>query len=133
MVKTLSEIKQDLKLVDIVCVVLDARIPYVSNNKELYNIIAQKSVIIVFNKSDLADKASLDVADEKYKKDGCYTIRTNSLMGEGIGELLSLIRELGTRIKNKINGTEDQGVQKTSTHTVNCFQQKCQDNSMDKV
>ena len=84
MVKTVSEIKQDLKLIDIVCVVLDARIPYASNNKELFEVIKQKSVIMVLNKSDLADKVSLEKAENKYKKDGCYTIRTNCVTGSGI-------------------------------------------------
>lgn len=106
MVKTVSEIKQDLKLIDIVCVVLDARIPYASNNKELFEVIKQKSVIMVLNKSDLADKVSLESAENKYKKDGCYTIRTNCVTGEGISELLSLIRELGSRIKNKNKTSE---------------------------
>jgi len=106
MVKTVSEIKQDLKLIDIVCVVLDARIPYASNNKELYEVIKQKSVIMVLNKSDLADKVSLEKAENKYKKDGCYTIRTNCVTGSGISELLSLIRELGSRIKNKNKTSE---------------------------
>ena len=101
MVKALSEIRQDLKHIDIVCVVLDARVPYVSNNKELFEIIKSKSVIMVLNKSDLADKESLTKAEEKYKKEGCYTVRTNSLTGDGINELLSLVRELGPRIKNK--------------------------------
>ena len=106
MVKTVSEIKQDLKLIDIVCVVLDARIPYASNNKDLFDVIKQKSVIMVLNKSDLADKVSLEKAENKYKKDGCYTIRTNCVTGSGISELLSLIRELGSRIKNKNKTSE---------------------------
>lgn len=106
MVKTVSEIKQDLKLIDIVCVVLDARIPYASNNKELFEVIKQKSVIMVLNKSDLADKVSLEKAENNYKKDGCYTIRTNCVTGSGISELLSLIRELGSRIKNKNKTSE---------------------------
>lgn len=101
MVKALNEIKQNLKLIDIVCVVLDARVPYVSNNKELFEVIKSKSVIMIFNKSDLADKERLSLAEEKYKKEGCYTVRTNSLTGEGINNLLSQIRELGSRIKNK--------------------------------
>lgn len=101
MVKTLNEIKQDLKLIDIVCVILDARVPYVSNNKSLYDIIKQKSVIMVFNKSDLADVTKLEEAEKKYKNEGCYTVRTNSVTGDGIPELLKTIRELGSRIKNK--------------------------------
>lgn len=101
MVKTINQIKQDLKLIDIVCVILDSRVPYVSNNKVLYEIIKQKSVIMVFNKSDLADVEKLEQAENKYRHEGCYTVRTNSLTGDGISELQKTIRELGARIKNK--------------------------------
>jgi len=101
MVKTLNEIKQDLKLIDIVCIILDARVPFVSNNKDIYDIIKHKSVIMVFNKSDLADVEKLEQAEKKYKSEGCYTVRTNSVTGDGINNLLKTIRELGSRIKNK--------------------------------
>jgi len=101
MVKTLNEIKQDLKLIDIVCVILDARVPYVSNNKALFEIIKQKSVIMVFNKSDLADIEKLEEAEKTYKAQGCYTVKTNTVNGDGISTLLKTIRELGSRIKNK--------------------------------
>ena len=99
MAKTLREIKQDIKLMDIVLVVLDARLPFASLNKDVYEIIKTKTVIMVFNKADLANITALNNAEAKYKKEGCYTVRTNSLTGEGIDKLISLIRELGSKIK----------------------------------
>lgn len=99
MAKTLREIKKDLKLMDIVLVILDARIPYASLNKEVYELIKSKTVIMVFNKADLANITALNNAEAKYKKEGCYTVRTNSLTGEGIDKLIDLIKEIGSRIK----------------------------------
>ncbi len=99
MAKTLREIKEDLRLMDIVLVILDARCPYASLNKDIYEIIKSKTVIMVFNKSDLANVTALNQAEEKYKKEGCYTVRTNSLTGEGIDELIAVIKDLGKKIK----------------------------------
>ena len=99
MAKTLREIKTDLKLIDIVLVILDARCPYASLNKDVYEIVKSKTVIMVFNKSDLANISALNNAEAKYKKEGCYTVRTNSLTGEGVDKLISAIKEIGSKIK----------------------------------
>ena len=99
MAKTLREIKQDVKLMDIVLVILDARVPYASLNKEVYEIIKSKTVIMVFNKADLANVTALNNAEAKYKKEGCYTVKTNSLTGEGIDKLTALIKDIGSKIK----------------------------------
>lgn len=106
MAKTLREIKDDLKLMDIVLVILDARCPYASLNKEVYEIIKSKPVIMVFNKADLANITALNKAEEKYKKEGCYTARTNSLTGDGIDKLISSIQEIGKKTKYE-NKTSD--------------------------
>jgi len=99
MAKTLREIKEDIKLMDIVLVILDARLPFASLNKDVYEIIKTKTVIMVFNKADLANITALNNAEAKYKKEGCYTVRTNSLTGEGIDKLIALIRDIGSKIK----------------------------------
>lgn len=99
MAKTLREIKQDLKLIDIVLIILDARIPKSSLNKEVFELLKQKTVIMVLNKADLANVIALNNAVEEYKKQGCYTVCTNSLTGDGIDKLIKLIRELGEKIK----------------------------------
>ena len=106
MAKTLREIKNSIKLIDIVLVILDGRIPYASLNKEVYDIIKSKTVIMVFNKSDLANITALNNAEAKYRKEGCYTVKTNSLTGDGIDKLISTIREIGEKIKYE-NKTSD--------------------------
>lgn len=112
MAKTLREIKQDMKLIDIVLVILDARLPFASLNKEVYEIIKSKTVIMVFNKSDLANITALNNAEAKYKKQGCYTVRTNSLTGEGVDKLIALIRDLGSKIKHETKKSKSYDVLK---------------------
>ena len=56
MAKTMKQIEQDLKLVDIVIEILDARIPLSSQNPNVQKLIANKKKIIVLNKSDLANE-----------------------------------------------------------------------------
>ena len=99
MAKTLREMKEDLKLIDIAAVILDARTPYASLNQDVYEIIKAKTVLMVFNKADLADPIKLKEAEARYQKNGCYTVRTNSLSGEGIDTLTKRIREIGEKVK----------------------------------
>ena len=54
MAKTLRQIEADLKLVDLVIELLDARIPISSQNPETKKLMADKKRIVILNKSDLA-------------------------------------------------------------------------------
>ena len=56
MAKTKRQIIEDLKLIDIVIELLDARIPMASRNPDIGEITKNKKRIIVLNKSDLADE-----------------------------------------------------------------------------
>ena len=55
MAKTKGQIKEDLKLIDVVVELLDARIPISSQNPDIAKITKKKKIIIL-NKSDLADE-----------------------------------------------------------------------------
>ena len=55
MTKTRRQIEADLKLVDAVCEIVDARIPVSSRNPDIDSICANKPRLIVLNRSDLAD------------------------------------------------------------------------------
>lgn len=56
MAKTKRQIKEDLKLIDLVVELLDARIPISSRNPDIEEITKGKKKIIVLNKSDLAEE-----------------------------------------------------------------------------
>ena len=59
MVKAQNEIKNNLKLIDVVVEILDARVPIASHNKLMDELAKDKKRIVVLNKSDLADKVEL--------------------------------------------------------------------------
>ena len=56
MLKTKKQIIEDLKLIDVVIEILDARIPISSQNPDIQNITKNKKKIVILNKSDLADE-----------------------------------------------------------------------------
>ena len=60
MAKTMKQVEEDLKLVDIVIEILDARIPISSQNPEVQKLIKNKKKIVILNKSDLANEAETD-------------------------------------------------------------------------
>ena len=78
MAKTKRQIAEDLKLIDVVVEILDARIPISSQNPDIANIIKNKKRIIVLNKCDLADKKETEKWINRFKKEGFLAINTDS-------------------------------------------------------
>ena len=68
MAKAKREIIEDLKLIDVVIEMLDARIPVSSRNPDIRNIIDKKKKIILLNKCDLADETETKKWQEYFKK-----------------------------------------------------------------
>ena len=99
MVKAINDIKENMKYIDLVCVILDSRIPYGSNNSYIFDIINKKPCIIVFNKADLADEKMLKENMENFSKEGYVTITTNANEGKGIKQLIEKIKEVGRKTK----------------------------------
>ena len=63
MAKTKRQIKEDLKLIDLVVELLDARIPISSRNPDIEEITKGKKKIIVLNKSDLAEEKEKNIIE----------------------------------------------------------------------
>lgn len=101
MVKTLKEIKENMKYIDIVCVILDSRIPISSNNKEFSELIKNKPSIIVLNKSDLADSDKLKDAEKEFVSNGSVVVTTNANQVSDISKLVDAIKKLGKETKYK--------------------------------
>lgn len=106
MAKTRRQIEEDLKLVDIVIELLDARIPISSQNPDLKNIIKNKPVIKVLNKSDLADNKENKKWKEYFVKKGEQTVIVNSNSGNGIDETIRKIEEM---MKDKLEILSERG------------------------
>ncbi len=106
MAKTRRQIEEDLKLVDIVVELLDARIPVSSQNPDLKNILKGKTVIKVLNKSDLADAKENKRWKEYFAKRGIQAVIVNSNTGYGIDET---IRKIEDMMKEKLATLSDKG------------------------
>lgn len=83
MTKAVRQMREDIKLVDLVIELLDARIPLSSRNPDIDNLGQNKARLVILNKSDLADESQNNLWD-KYFKDKGYTVlkvdsRVNSL------------------------------------------------------
>lgn len=78
MTKAVRQMQEDIKLVDLVIELLDARIPFSSRNPDINNIAGNKSRIILLNKSDLSDPQINNKWIEFYEKQGISTILINS-------------------------------------------------------
>lgn len=107
MAKTRRKITEDLKLVDIVLELLDARIPASSSNPVLREIIQNKPRVVVLNKSDLADPKQTMRWIAKYRELGLSAIQVESKTGKGLPALYRAVRE---ELKEQIAGWERKGM-----------------------
>lgn len=93
MAKTKKQILEDLKLIDIVIELLDARIPVSSRNPDIQELTKGKKKIILLNKCDLADDKINSKWIQKLEKEATV-ILTDSKSGKGINQVLKAIDKL---------------------------------------
>lgn len=94
MAKTRKQIMQDLKLVDIVIELLDARIPISSQNPDIAQITVGKKKMLILNKCDLADERQNKLWVEYFNKKGIVAVLTDSNSGKGIDESIRQIEKI---------------------------------------
>lgn len=100
MKKTRELISENLKLVDMVIEVIDARIPVSSRNPIIDEIVGKKPRIVLLNKSDLSDAAQNRAWSEHFEAQGYYGMAMNCMSGGGVKELFRLLEKLKAA-KNK--------------------------------
>ena len=93
MAKTKRQIMEDLKLVDIIIEILDARIPISSQNPDINQITQNKKKIILLNKYDLADEKENKKWIEYFNKNNQKVLLVDSVSGKGINETIRLIQK----------------------------------------
>ncbi|WP_160675651.1 ribosome biogenesis GTPase YlqF [Clostridium sp. C8-1-8] len=105
MVKTKREIKENLKLVDAVIEIRDARIPKSSANPDIDELCKDKPRLILLNKSDLTDSKVTRAWINSLKSESIRAIEVNCLKGDGIKNikpaLMELLKEKHERLKAK--------------------------------
>ena len=94
MAKTRRQIKEDLKLIDIVIELLDARIPIASRNPDIEEITKGKKKIVILNKCDLSEEKENQRWLSYFAKKGIPAVLTDSQSGTGIGQVVSKIEEV---------------------------------------
>lgn len=92
MAKTRRKITEQLKLVDAVAEVVDARIPISSRNPDLKSIIGDKPHIILLNKCDMADDTATKKWIEHYKSQNIFAIPVECKNGKGISAFKDTIK-----------------------------------------
>jgi len=98
MVTAAKAIREDLKLIDIVVEVLDARIPKSSQNYIIDEMAVGKEKIVVLNKYDIADKMEVSKWKKYFEEKGISVVLTNAQSGDNISKLLDTIKIVGTKI-----------------------------------
>ncbi len=94
MKKTRELIAENLKMVDIVIEVIDARIPVSSRNPIIDELVKSKRRLIILNKSDLSDPKANEAWAETFKKQGNLVLTMNCMTGIGVGQLYKLLSRL---------------------------------------
>lgn len=94
MKKTREMIQENLKLVDAVIEVIDARIPVSSRNPIIDDLVKNKTRIVVLNKIDLADDGQTEAWRKKLTADGTYAVAVNCSAGTGIGQIYRYLDQI---------------------------------------
>lgn len=110
MAKTRRLIEDNLKMIDVVVEILDARIPFSGRNPNFDDIIKNKPRLLVMNKADLADAKKTSEWIQWYKAQGLKVIPISCRTGQGISTLLNEAREL---VRERIEKDKERGRTRT--------------------
>ena len=101
MAKTKRELKENIKLVDIVYEVIDARMPVSSKIIDIDEIIKDKPKILVVTKYDLCDKDTTDNILNNYIRNGYIVIRCNLIKNIGISKIIEETKKVSKSINRE--------------------------------
>ena len=107
MTKTRRQIEADLKQVDAVCEIVDARIPISSRNPDIDSICGNKPRIIVMNRMDLADPAATKIWLQHFRQSGAAAVAIDCKHRKGIGEFYPAVRSV---LKEKLERDAAKGM-----------------------
>lgn len=107
MTKAKRMMQENVKLIDLIIELVDARAPLSSRNPDIDDIGKNKSRIVLLNKSDLADPVQNRKWAEYFEKNGAYVLEINSKTGSGVKNVQGLVREA---CKEKIERDRKRGI-----------------------
>ena len=94
MAKTRRIMKSNLKLVDVVVEIIDARIPYSSRNPEMDYLVGGEPRLILLNKADSADETVTSMWVDYFKRNGIYALATDCRSGKNVNKFQPMLKEL---------------------------------------
>ena len=107
MTKARRQMQEDLKLIDLMIELVDARVPAASRNPDIDELGKNKARLILLNKSDLADERGNDAWMEYFKGKGYSVVKVNSRSGAGMKAINSAEQEA---CKEKIERDRKRGI-----------------------
>ncbi len=109
MTKTRRQMAEDLKQVDAVCELLDARIPISSRNPDIDSICGNKKRMVILNRLDLADPDATNRWIQYFKSKGIIAVATDCKSRKGIAGFTPAVRQL---LQEKIQRDSAKGMTK---------------------
>ena len=106
MTKAQRMIEENLKMVDAVCELLDARIPRASRNPDIDRLAGDKPRLIILNRIDLADPSVTARWKKYYEARGFAVLETDAKSGKGVGGFAPAVRRL---LADKLRDYESKG------------------------
>ncbi len=94
MAKTKRQIIEDLKLIDVVVEILDARIPVSSQNPDVKGYTKNKKKVVILNKADLADENETKKWVKYFESNGIPAVITDANSGKGINEFTRTVKDV---------------------------------------
>ena len=107
MTKAKRAMKEDIKLIDLIIELVDARVPLASRNPDIDELGKGKARLILLNKSDLASEKYNEAWTAWYKEKGFYVVKVNSRSGAGLKQINSVVQEA---CKEKIERDRRRGI-----------------------
>lgn len=107
MTKAKRMMQENMKLIDIMIELVDARIPLSSRNPDIDQLAAGKYRLILLNKSDMADERVTTQWEEYFKSKGFFVAKTNSKAGKGVKGTQSIIMDA---CKEKLERDRKRGI-----------------------
>ncbi len=107
MTKAKRMMEEDIKLIDLVIEIVDARLPMSSRNPDIDKLSNNKARLVLLNKSDLSDERANKLWMEYFKGKGFHVLEINSKSGKGVNQINSVIAEA---CKEKIERDRRRGI-----------------------
>lgn len=106
MTKAQRMIEENMKLVDAVCEIIDARIPYSSRNPDIDRLAGTKPRLVILNRVDQADPAVTAQWRKRYRSQGLAVLETDCKSGKGVNQFPQSVREV---LKDRIAAYAEKG------------------------